>query len=223
MQIFRVEDDASVGYSASPHRVVGKIAERLGIRIGAPHQAVMVKLRPHQHERTLGAVHPPPDLSGAKNANLVIADTDLPELPIRGGSGRWDPMSPTGPVRGPNQTQHGLYSAATVQHRTAKSFKRVRPTLKRVSPEPGGKSANLVFADADLDWSIKAPSPNSGQVCLAGSRLYVERAIFDEFAERFVDLAERLVVGNSTDNRANQNRSTGTTAADFMTWDEARL
>jgi aminomuconate-semialdehyde/2-hydroxymuconate-6-semialdehyde dehydrogenase len=77
------------------------------------------------------------------------------------------------------------------------------PTLKRVSFELGGKSANLVFADADLDaaldWSIKAAFTNSGQVCLAGSRLYVERAIFDEFVDRFVDLAERLVVGDPTD------------------------
>jgi aminomuconate-semialdehyde/2-hydroxymuconate-6-semialdehyde dehydrogenase len=77
------------------------------------------------------------------------------------------------------------------------------PTLKRVSFELGGKSANLIFADADLDaaldWSIKAAFTNSGQVCLAGSRLYVERAIFDEFVDRFVDLAERLVVGHPSD------------------------
>jgi len=77
------------------------------------------------------------------------------------------------------------------------------PSLKRVSFELGGKSANLVFADADLDaaldWSIKAAFTNSGQVCLAGSRLYVERAIFDEFVDRFVDLAEHLVVGDPTD------------------------
>ena len=77
------------------------------------------------------------------------------------------------------------------------------PSLKRVSFELGGKSANLVFADADLDaaldWSIKAAFTNSGQVCLAGSRLYVERAIFDEFVDRFVNLSERLVVGDPTD------------------------
>jgi len=77
------------------------------------------------------------------------------------------------------------------------------PTLKRVSFELGGKSPNLVFADADLDaaldWSIKAAFTNSGQVCLAGSRVYVERTIFDEFVDRFVDLAERLVVGDPTD------------------------
>ena len=66
--------------------------------------------------------------------------------------------------------------------------------LTPVSLELGGKGANLVFADADLDtaveWSIKAIFSNAGQVCLAGSRLYVERAVLDEFLARFVAAAE---------------------------------
>ena len=68
--------------------------------------------------------------------------------------------------------------------------------LTPVSLELGGKGANLVFADADLDtavdWSIKAIFSNAGQVCLAGSRLYVERAVLDEFLARFVAAAEAL-------------------------------
>lgn len=72
--------------------------------------------------------------------------------------------------------------------------------LTPVSLELGGKGANLVFADADLDnavdWSIKAIFTNAGQVCLAGSRLYVERAILDEFLDRFVAAAERLTLGD---------------------------
>ena len=66
--------------------------------------------------------------------------------------------------------------------------------LTPVSLELGGKGANLVFADADLDtavdWSIKAIFSNAGQVCLAGSRLYVQRAVLDEFLARFVAAAE---------------------------------
>jgi aminomuconate-semialdehyde/2-hydroxymuconate-6-semialdehyde dehydrogenase len=77
--------------------------------------------------------------------------------------------------------------------------------LTPVSLELGGKGANLVFADADLaaavDWSIKAIFTNAGQVCLAGSRLYVERAVFDEFTARFVAAAEVLVVGDPADAR----------------------
>jgi aminomuconate-semialdehyde/2-hydroxymuconate-6-semialdehyde dehydrogenase len=72
--------------------------------------------------------------------------------------------------------------------------------LTPVSLELGGKGANLVFADADLDtavaWSIKAIFTNAGQVCLAGSRLFVERPVFDEFVRRFVAAAEALVLGD---------------------------
>ena len=79
-------------------------------------------------------------------------------------------------------------------------MKACSPTLKRVSFEMGGKGANLVFADCDLDkavdWSIQAIFTNAGQVCLAGSRLYIERPIFDEFLARFVDKAEAMRLGD---------------------------
>lgn len=72
--------------------------------------------------------------------------------------------------------------------------------LTPVSLELGGKGANLVFADADLDaaveWSIKAIFTNTGQVCLAGSRLYVQRDIYDEFLHRFTAAAEDMVNGD---------------------------
>jgi aminomuconate-semialdehyde/2-hydroxymuconate-6-semialdehyde dehydrogenase len=75
--------------------------------------------------------------------------------------------------------------------------------LTPVSLELGGKGANLVFADADLDeavdWSIKAIFTNAGQVCLAGSRLYVQRGVLDEFLARFVAAAEALAVGDPRD------------------------
>jgi aminomuconate-semialdehyde/2-hydroxymuconate-6-semialdehyde dehydrogenase len=78
--------------------------------------------------------------------------------------------------------------------------KAVAPTLKRVSFEMGGKGANVVFADCDLDkavdWSIQAIFTNAGQVCLAGSRLYVERTIYDEFLARFVERAESMKLGD---------------------------
>jgi aminomuconate-semialdehyde/2-hydroxymuconate-6-semialdehyde dehydrogenase len=72
--------------------------------------------------------------------------------------------------------------------------------LTPVSLELGGKGANLVFADADLDsavsWSIRAIFSNAGQVCLAGSRLYVQRAVYDAFLARFVAAAEALTAGD---------------------------
>lgn len=72
--------------------------------------------------------------------------------------------------------------------------------LAPVSLELGGKGANIVFDDADLDnavqWSIKAIYTNTGQVCLAGSRLYVHRKIYDVFLDRFVAAARSLTVGD---------------------------
>ncbi|MCQ8830020.1 aldehyde dehydrogenase [Streptomyces malaysiensis] len=75
--------------------------------------------------------------------------------------------------------------------------------LTPLSLEMGGKGANIVFADADLDqavsWSIKAIYTNNGQVCLAGSRLYVQRDIYQEFIDRFRAAAEALVIGDPKD------------------------
>ncbi|MBI4444275.1 MAG: aldehyde dehydrogenase [Acidobacteria bacterium] len=72
--------------------------------------------------------------------------------------------------------------------------------LVPVSLELGGKGANLVFADADLalavEWSIKAIFNNAGQVCLAGSRLYVQKLVFDRFVSEFVTAAEKLRLGD---------------------------
>ncbi|KRV47856.1 2-hydroxymuconic semialdehyde dehydrogenase [Wenjunlia vitaminophila] len=75
--------------------------------------------------------------------------------------------------------------------------------LTPVSLELGGKGANLVFADADLDsavaWSIRAIFHNAGQVCLAGSRLFVQREVHDEFLARFTAAADALTIGDPKD------------------------
>jgi aldehyde dehydrogenase (NAD+) len=72
--------------------------------------------------------------------------------------------------------------------------------LKRVSLELGGKSPDVVFADADLEAAVPGASmpvfTNSGQICSAGTRLFVERRIYDEFVGRAADFAKRLKVGN---------------------------
>ena len=71
--------------------------------------------------------------------------------------------------------------------------------LAPVSLELGGKGANLVFADADLDnavyWAVEAIFRNAGQICLAGSRLFVQDEIYDDFMARFVSAAEALTIG----------------------------
>ncbi|RWM75311.1 aldehyde dehydrogenase family protein [Mesorhizobium sp.] len=75
--------------------------------------------------------------------------------------------------------------------------------LKRVSLELGGKSPVIVCADADLDRAVPVAAmsvfANSGQICIAGSRLFVERSIHDEFVERLAIYAKGLRIGDGID------------------------
>ncbi len=75
--------------------------------------------------------------------------------------------------------------------------------LKRVSMELGGKSPDVVFADADLDRAVPGAAMgvfgSAGQMCVACARVYVERPVYEEFVERTARFAEGLVVGNSLD------------------------
>jgi aminomuconate-semialdehyde/2-hydroxymuconate-6-semialdehyde dehydrogenase len=74
------------------------------------------------------------------------------------------------------------------------------PLFKKVSLELGGKNPNLVFADADLEeavaTSIRSSFANQGEICLCGSRIFVERTIYDEFLERFVAQTKKLKIGD---------------------------
>jgi aldehyde dehydrogenase (NAD+) len=75
--------------------------------------------------------------------------------------------------------------------------------LKRVTLELGGKSANIIFPDADLDAAVRAAASgiffNTGQVCSAGSRILVHKDIHDEVVERLVARARSLRVGDPRD------------------------
>jgi len=74
------------------------------------------------------------------------------------------------------------------------------PMLKKTSLELGGKNATLVFADSDwhkhLDTLVRSAFQNSGQICLCGSRLLVERGIFDVFRDAFVERVQALRIGD---------------------------
>jgi aldehyde dehydrogenase (NAD+) len=80
--------------------------------------------------------------------------------------------------------------------------------LKRVTLELGGKSPNIVFADADMDEAIEgahfALFFNQGQCCCAGSRLYVEEKCYDEFVAKSVERAKKRTVGNPFDKNTEQ-------------------
>jgi betaine-aldehyde dehydrogenase len=76
-------------------------------------------------------------------------------------------------------------------------------TIKRVTLELGGKSANVVFADADLERAAAAAPyavfDNAGQDCCARSRILVERSAYDRFAELLIDATRKLKVGDPED------------------------
>jgi len=83
-----------------------------------------------------------------------------------------------------------------------------RSNLKRVTLELGGKSPNIVFADADMDQAIEgahfALFFNQGQCCCAGSRLFVEAKAYDEFVEKSVARAKKRKVGDPFDPASEQ-------------------
>jgi aldehyde dehydrogenase (NAD+) len=76
-------------------------------------------------------------------------------------------------------------------------------TVKHTTMELGGKAPNIVFADANLDAALQAAFWgifwNKGEVCVAGSRLLVERPIYDEFVERLAEMARKAVLGDPFD------------------------
>jgi aminomuconate-semialdehyde/2-hydroxymuconate-6-semialdehyde dehydrogenase len=82
------------------------------------------------------------------------------------------------------------------------------PLFKKVSLELGGKNPNVVFADADLDaaiaGSVRSSFANQGQVCLCGSRVFVERSAYKDFVERFIDNTSKLKVGDPLDEKTDQ-------------------
>jgi aldehyde dehydrogenase (NAD+) len=76
-------------------------------------------------------------------------------------------------------------------------------TLKKVTVELGGKGAQIVFDDADPDKAVESAFQgaffNTGQFCMAGSRLLVERTVYDEIVDRLVDRVEKALVGDPLD------------------------
>ncbi len=75
--------------------------------------------------------------------------------------------------------------------------------MKRVAVELGGKSPDIIFADADLDKAVPGAGMgcfnNSGQICYAGTRVFVQRPIYDEFVERLAAFSKTIKVGDSLD------------------------
>jgi len=82
------------------------------------------------------------------------------------------------------------------------------PQFKKLSLELGGKNPTVVFADADFDaaveGAVRAAFTNQGEICLCGSRVLVERAIYGRFRDAFVERVRRLRVGDPLDPQTDQ-------------------
>lgn len=108
---------------------------------------------------------------GGKAGQAIIEHRDVPLISFTGG------------------TATGKRIAATVA-----------PMFKKLSLELGGKNPNIIFADCDfeeaLSTSIRSSFANQGQICLCGSRIFVERSIYEKFVDAFVKKVNTLEVGD---------------------------
>jgi len=129
----------------------------------------------------------------------------LAELSIEAGvpAGVLNVVPGDGPVTGAALVAHAdvdkiAFTGSTV---TGQGILRASAdTLKKVTLELGGKSPNIVLADADLDAAVKGAAMGifygKGEVCAAGSRLFVEKSVAENFVEQLVGRAERMVPGD---------------------------
>jgi len=80
------------------------------------------------------------------------------------------------------------------------------PMFKKLSLELGGKNPNIIFADCDFDkalsTTLRSSFANQGQICLCGSRIFIERPIYEKFKSAFVAKVEKTVVSYPTDKNA---------------------
>ncbi|HCS21517.1 MAG TPA: 2-hydroxymuconic semialdehyde dehydrogenase [Bacteroidetes bacterium] len=82
------------------------------------------------------------------------------------------------------------------------------PMFKKLSLELGGKNPNIIFADCDFDkalnTSISSSFANQGQICLCGSRIFIQRPIYEKFRDAFVDKVKRMKIGDPMDPESKQ-------------------
>jgi aminomuconate-semialdehyde/2-hydroxymuconate-6-semialdehyde dehydrogenase len=87
----------------------------------------------------------------------------------------------------------GTKTGAEIAHITA-------PMFKKVALELGGKNPNIIFADCNFDemltTTVRSSFSNQGEICLCGSRIFIERSIYNEFKEKFIKKTKELVVGD---------------------------
>lgn len=108
---------------------------------------------------------------GATTGNSIISDNNIDIVSFTGG------------------TKTGQHIASIVA-----------PKFKKMSLELGGKNPNIIFNDCDFDKALKttlrSSFANQGQICLCGSRIFIQRGIYEKFRDAFVDKVNNMKVGN---------------------------
>jgi betaine-aldehyde dehydrogenase len=134
----------------------------------------------------------------------------LADLALEAGvpPGVFNVLPGPGSLAGAALVQHPLVRKISITGSTevgASVMKLAADGIKRVSLELGGKSANIIFADANLDVCVESSLfsvyDNAGQDCCSRSRALVQRPIFDEFVDRFVKRVKTLKVGDTADEK----------------------
>lgn len=129
----------------------------------------------------------------------------LSELCIQAGlpEGVLNIVHGLGPKVGDAITRHPQIKAIsfTGGTKTGEEIARIAaPVFKKLSLELGGKNPNIIFADCDYDKMLKttvmSSFANQGQICLCGSRILIERKIYDRFKEDFVSLVGKMNIGD---------------------------
>ncbi len=116
----------------------------------------------------------------------------------------------TGPSAGQAIVEHKNIKAIsfTGGTKTGENIARTAaPMFKKLSLELGGKNPNLIFADCDydkmLETTVRSSFANQGQICLCGSRIFVEKSIYEKFKKDFVEKVKQLKIGNPFDAETN--------------------
>ncbi|MGI8556116.1 MAG: aldehyde dehydrogenase family protein, partial [Pyrinomonadaceae bacterium] len=115
---------------------------------------------------------------GAKCGSAIVAHRDVKAISFTGGT----------------KTGAGIASTAA-------------PMFKKLSLELGGKNPNIIFADCNYEEMLKttvlSSFSNQGQICLCGSRIFVERAIYKKFKKDFVEKVSKLKIGDPLETETN--------------------
>lgn len=137
-------------------------------------------------------------LSALRLAELVV-EAGIPE-------GVFNVLVGPGRVVGERLVQHPDVAKISFTGSTevgAQVMRTAADTVKRVSLELGGKSANVIFADADIERAAAAAPPavfgNAGQDCCARSRILVQRSVYDRFVAHLIEATARVKVGDPED------------------------